>query len=72
MSFKMWFPDEIVDILDALQEVNEDVISVLSGPEAEAYRRGFQTAINAMRKALAQHEPTRTPRILSRPALPPW
>ena len=70
MSSKIWFTDKLSDILSAIELTSNDVTDVLDGPMAEAYCRGFHTAINAMRQAVGVQPRSSVIRTLSQARLP--
>ena len=54
MSLDVWFTRDIINALQAAQDVLEDTLratcSECLGPEAAAYREGFLAALRAMRR----------------------
>ena len=72
MSLKIWFAHELDDIFSAIELTSNDVTDVLDGPMAEAYCRGFRTAINAMRQAVGICPRQERARTLSQARLPDY
>ena len=47
----VWFPDEIMDALSAVNTANLDVAQHIDTPEMRLYRSGFEAAIGALAQA---------------------
>ena len=72
MGLKIWFADELSNVLDAIEMANNDVTDALNGPAADAYRQGFHAAISAMRQAIGAPQQTQRARTLSQARLPDY
>ena len=58
-SSGVWFPNEIMNALEAVERANADVAAAVNTPEMALYRRGWEAAIGAMAAAfgLAYYPP---------------
>ena len=59
-SAGVWFPNEILNALAAVERANADVAAAVNTPEMALYRRGWEAAIGAMAAAfgLAYYPPS--------------
>ena len=59
-SSGVWFPEEILNALAAVERANADVAAAVNTPEMALYRRGWESAIGAMAAAfgLAYYPPS--------------
>lgn len=46
---RTWFPDEIENQIDAVDQSNRSISQAIPTPEMALYRRGFEDAIAALR-----------------------
>ena len=44
----VWFPDEIMDILTAIDAANHDLTQELDSPAVRLYQRGYEGALRAV------------------------
>jgi len=50
-GFKIWFRDEIENVISAVDAANSDIASCIDTPEMMLYRRGYEAALKAIAEA---------------------
>ena len=51
-GFKIWFRDEIENVIHAVDAANSDIASCIDTPEMALYRKGYEAALHAVAQAL--------------------
>ncbi len=69
-NFKIWFRDEIENVIHAIDAANGDIASCIDTPEMALYRKGYEAALNAVAEALGVEYAPYSPSVPCLPALP--
>ena len=70
-GFKIWFRDEIENVIHAVDAANNDIASCVGTPEVALYRKGYEAALNAVAEALGVRYTPQGERVACPPVLQP-